>query len=241
MVNWIYGIYIGLVILLIVIFAYGYFTVDWEAILSGTCEFPEMVCTGLETLGFPSAWLTYRNLIWRCIIPLFGITAIFYGFLSKVGIFSQGINIILSFVVSLSTVPIGIFVVFVAVLFSVVGIYSVILFFAMIFLVFSMIFTRVGMRATAGVFKEMDEQIRKIHKSKDYYGKEIIESKKEINDINKKMKARKIAADVGASMILQEERRIKEAEQMQTTADEKIKQIKDQKKDIQEDIKKTET
>jgi len=241
MVNWIYGIYIVLVILLIVIFAYGFFTVDWEAILSGTCEFPEMVCSGLETLGFPSAWLTYRNLIWRCIIPLFGITAIFYGFLSKVGIFSQGINIILSFVVSLSMVPIGIFVVFVAVLFSVMGIYSVILFGAIVFITFSMIFTKVGMRATAGVFKEMDEQIRNIQKTKAYYGKEIVESEKKISEIQKKVKAKKIAPNVAVSMIMEERRRIKEAEQMQTTADEKIKQIKDQEKDIKEDIKKTET
>jgi len=241
MVNWIYGIYIGLVILLIVIFAYGYFTVDWEAILSGTCEFPEMICTGLETLGFPNAWLTYKNLIWRCIVPLLGITAIFYGLLSKVGIFSRGINIILSFVVSLSTVPIGIFVVFVAVLFSVMGIYSVVLFGALIFISFSTIFTKAGMRATAGVFKEMDEQARKIQKTKAYYGKEIVESEKKISEILKKVKAKKIAPNVGTSMIIEERRRINDCKRMQTTADEKIKQIKDEKKDVQEDIKKTET
>jgi chaperonin cofactor prefoldin len=232
-------VYVVMILFLVGIFAYGYLTVDWEAILSGQCEFPEIVCSGLETLGFPSAWLTYRNVIWRCIVPLFGITTIFYGFVSKLNFFSRSINIILSFVVSLSTVPLGAFVVFVAVLFAVMGIYTVILFFALAVMAFSLAFIGTArLKAGGKIFHEMDKQVQKISKTESYYGKEISESEKKINDINKKMAAGKIAPDVGASMILQEERRITECKQMITTAKERIKQIKDQEKDIQEDIQK---
>jgi len=235
-------VYVVMILVLVGIFAYGYSSVDWEAILQGQCEFPEIVCNGLETLGFPGAWLTYKNLIWRCIVPLFGITIIFYGFISKLNFFSRAINIILSFIVSLSTVPTGVFVVFVGVLFAVMGIYTVILFFALAILAFSMAFMGTArLKAGGAIFHEMNKQVQKISKTEGYYGKEISESEKKINDINKKIDAGKIAPDVGTSMILQEERRIKECKQMITTAKERIKQIKDQEKDIQEDIKKTET
>jgi len=237
MVNWIWIGYIILVLILIGIFVIGYATVDWEQILTGRCEFDEMICTVLVTVGFPGGWLNPANIIWRCIVPLVGVGLVFYGFLSKVGIFGRGVNIALALVAALSTVPVGAFVVFVAVLYAVMGIYSVILFGALIFMAISLSFMRTAsMKATGMVFKEADKQIGEIRKKKDYYRKEIEESWKRINEIKRKRDAGQLRRFEANQMIEEETARIKECEKMQKTCDEAIKQVRDQAKDIKEDV-----
>ncbi len=234
----IWGVYIIMILVLIGIFAYGYLSLDWESILEGKCDFPEIVCTGLTTLGFPPAWLNWKNIIWRCIVPLVGITIIFYGFVNKLGFFSKGINIALALVAAISTLPSGAFVIFVAVLFATLGIYSVILFGVLAVMGFSLAFMqRASLKAQGAVFKEMDKQVKGVRDRKEYWQKEENEALKEMEKIDK---MKDLDDSVRNRMLTHKRDRVKYCKMMQKTCEAQVEEIKETKKDIKEDVKQEE-
>jgi len=238
MVSWVWGVYIFMIIILVAIFVYGYLTVDWEAITGDKCTFPEMACMILETIGFPPAWLNSENIIWRCIIPIIAITLVFYGFMSKLGIFSRGISIGLALVAAFSTVPAGAFVVFVAVLFATMGAYSLVMFFALFIAGFLASFaTRTGLKAQGAIFKEMDKQKKEIRKTKEYWQKEEREALKEIEEIEK---MGNLDDTVRNRMLTHKRDRVKYCKMMQKTCEAQVEEIKETKKDIKEDVKQEE-
>jgi uncharacterized membrane protein len=100
-----------------------------------TCNLPSVVCAIGTTLGFPEQWLNTTTFLWYSFIPLMGIWLIIFGFLDRIKIFKRSsINGILSFLIAFSMIPLGIFVMVVSILFSIMGVYSVVLFVALFFI-----------------------------------------------------------------------------------------------------------
>lgn len=87
-------------------------------------------------LGFPENWLEGNSILYYGFIPFLGIWMIVYGFLELIRIFDDNkpLYTILSFIIAFSTIPLGIFVMLVGMIFSVMGIFSVFAF-ALLFFV----------------------------------------------------------------------------------------------------------
>jgi hypothetical protein len=98
------------------------------------CNLPGAVCSFGAAIGFPAGWLRTDTFIWYCFIPLAGVWMIIFGFLDKIRIFKGSINAVLSFLIAFSMIPLGIFVLIVALLFSIMGVYSVFLFVGLFFI-----------------------------------------------------------------------------------------------------------
>lgn len=125
---------VGFIIIIYALYIVGVF----EAQMPGageTCELPDMVCSTLTTFGFPAQWLSLKTFLFYSMIPILAIWLIIYGFLDRIRIFDKkAINGVLAFLIAFSMVPLGMFVAIVSVLFSVMGVYSVILFVILFFL-----------------------------------------------------------------------------------------------------------
>jgi len=94
-----------------------------------------LVCPIGAALGFPQEWLNTKTFLWYSFIPIMGIWFIIFGFLDRIHIFRRAsINGILSFLIAFSMIPLGLFVIIVSILFSIMGIYSVILFVGLFFI-----------------------------------------------------------------------------------------------------------
>lgn len=128
----------------------------FEAQLPGAgekCNLPDAVC-GLGTaIGFPEEWLNTKTFLWYSIIPILGMWLIIYGFLDRIRIFRSAISGLLAFLIAFSTVPLGIFVIIVSILFSIMGIYSVVLFFTL-FIIGTIMFSIGKYRGWKGIFLE---------------------------------------------------------------------------------------
>ncbi len=130
------------------------------------------LCGGFQLFGFPNSFLNTGNLIWYVIVPMVGITYISYGFLSELMIFRRhNINVALSIMFALATVPLGWFTVFVSVLFALAGVYSVVAFFAIF---------------TVGVFALTRHKIYGLKQRYRFAGKDIREAKNLYNVLKKK-------------------------------------------------------
>jgi len=130
----------------------------------------------VDVFGFPEEWLNTNNIIFYGIIPFAAVWIIIFGFLDRIRIFKRtSLNGFLSFLIAFSTLPMRLFILIVATVFAIMGVYSVAIF-AVIFMVGVFLFSR-GMiwtwkreyghydMAVAGVDKQMDllkERIRKI-------------------------------------------------------------------------------
>ncbi len=127
----IFGIITVVIILiaLIVVVIWGISHVNIDEFTQGECNlFPENVCDIFASVGFPRGWLSTDKVFFWIAIPMFGLFLIMYGFLSRIQIFGNWINGGLAVVIMLTTVPMGIFVVIVATMFSIMGMFSVIAF-----------------------------------------------------------------------------------------------------------------
>ena len=103
----------------------------------------------VDTFGFPEEWMNIKDMIFYGLIPFLGIFAIVYGLLDRIRIFRKNkLNGFLSFLIAFSTLPLRLFILIVATLFAIMGVYSVIIF-AAIFMIGVFLFSR-GMIWTWG-------------------------------------------------------------------------------------------
>jgi hypothetical protein len=131
----------------------------------------------VDTFGFPEEWMNIRDMIFYGLIPFLGIFVIVYGFLDRIRIFRKNkINGFLSFLIAFSTLPMRLFILIVATLFALMGVYSVAIF-AVIFMIGVFLFSRARIwtwkneyghydMARAGVDNQirlLDDRIRKIN------------------------------------------------------------------------------
>lgn len=131
----------------------------------------------IDIFGFPEEWLDTKNMIFYGFIPFLAIWLIIYGFLDRIRIFNKKkLNSFLSFLIAFSTLPMRLFILIVATLFAIMGVYSVALF-AAIFIIGIFLYSR-GMIWTwkrefghydmvvAGMDKQIDflkNRVRKIN------------------------------------------------------------------------------
>ncbi len=96
----------------------------------------------IDTFGFPEEWMNSKDMIFYGLIPFLGIFTIIYGLLDRIRIFKKNkINGLLSFLIAFSTLPLRLFILIVATLFAIMGIYSVAIF-AVIFMIGVFLFAR---------------------------------------------------------------------------------------------------
>jgi len=93
-------------------------------------KLPEYAVNFFTFFGLPEDWLYMPAFFYYTIIPLIGVSLIFYGFLEELNIFtSESRNAALSILVAISTIPTGVFIPLVAGMFSILGVYSTFAFF----------------------------------------------------------------------------------------------------------------
>lgn len=116
-----------LIFFLILVIILGFTGVVPVIIGEEECNMPSHVCNLGRLVGFPEPWLRYERFLWYGIIPITGMTLIIYGFISRLGIFGHGrtkLNIALSFIIAVSTIPMGAFTIIVGVMFGILGVYA---------------------------------------------------------------------------------------------------------------------
>lgn len=92
---------------------------------------PKYASQFLEMLGLPSDWMYIPAIIYLFILPFAGIYTLVWAFLSIIKIFEglpKNVNVVLSFIITFLTIPVGWFVKIVWVVFSFLGIWSVVIF-----------------------------------------------------------------------------------------------------------------
>jgi MFS family permease len=92
---------------------------------------PSYAASILEMLGLPSEWMYVPAIIYLFILPFAAIYTLAWAFLQSLEIFTNvpsSINRVLAFIIAFLTIPIGWFVKIVWVLFSFMGIWSVVIF-----------------------------------------------------------------------------------------------------------------
>lgn len=154
------SIAIAIVLIIVVIFSllgvsgiFGGITVSGDN-QELSCNLPGAVCAVGGAIGFPSGWLRTDTFIWYAFIPLLGIAMIIFGFLDRIKIFRGSINGVLATLIAFSMIPLGIFVLIVAFIFGILGIYSVALFVGL-FIAGTYLYSRgliTGWRAVYGAY-----------------------------------------------------------------------------------------
>jgi hypothetical protein len=200
MVNWdraaMYFTYVavGIMIIIMLLGLSGVF----EAKMPGAgkkCNLPDLVCGIGTAIGFPEEWLNTKTFLWYSIIPILGIWLIIYGFLDRIRIFRSAISGVLAFLIAFSTVPLGIFVIIVATMFSIMGVYSVILFFGL-FIIGTIMFSIGRYRGWKGIFlKSYDKAIDSQNRLLNQVEKDILNIQRKMERIqrNKRMGSREKA------------------------------------------------
>ncbi|MEM5793473.1 MAG: hypothetical protein QXY45_03940 [Candidatus Aenigmatarchaeota archaeon] len=89
----------------------------------------------LSILGIPSQWLVMPQIIYLVFVPILSIWIIVYGFLMEIRIFKRvrWVNLPLSFLITFSTIPLGIFYLIVHTIFTIMSFWSVFIFALMFF------------------------------------------------------------------------------------------------------------
>jgi len=89
----------------------------------------------LSNLGVPQQWLTFPKILYLFFAPFLSIWIIVYGFLMELRIFRRArwVNLPLSILIAFSTLPLGIFYLIVNTIFTVMSVWSVIVFALMFF------------------------------------------------------------------------------------------------------------
>ncbi|MFH8120219.1 MAG: hypothetical protein QXS37_05445 [Candidatus Aenigmatarchaeota archaeon] len=234
------GIVVG-VVLLIVIALLGFSGVlagiNIAEITSGpSCNMPPIVCQIGTTIGIPSNWLTYEKFIWYALLPITGIWLIIYGFLSEIKIFSDTrINAVLSLVIAFSTIPMGVFVIIVAVMFGLMGMYATLAFFTL-FILGVFYLSGAKIRGWKRAWRTYDIAIERTEKEIGHLQKERLKNQKEIEKIEKEMKEGKISKEEGTRLIEELNRKITEIDKRIVGLQEEIKMFKERKKEAKKEL-----
>ena len=96
-------------------------------------ELPSMVSWVFISLGLPEEWMYVPAIIYLFLLPFAAIYTLVWAFLQSLGIFANvpsSVNRVLAFIVAFLTIPMNSFVRMVWVLFSFMGIFSVVIFVA---------------------------------------------------------------------------------------------------------------
>lgn len=152
-----------ILLIIMVLGLYGVFTIPSGEEPDQPCTFPEFVCGFGIAIGIPEGWLRSDTIIWYMLIPIAGIWMIIYGFLDRINIFREAISAVLAFLIAFSMIPLGIFVLIVSLIFSFIGIYSVILFFAL-FIIGTVLYSRGMYGAWRDVWDVYKKQVREYDK-----------------------------------------------------------------------------
>jgi len=98
---------------------------EWKLI-----SFPPYIKVFFTVLGLPEEWLAMPAFLYYFLIPFIAIWIIVYAFLKQIKIFGEETKWyrVLSFLVTLSTIPLGFFIKIVALMFALMGAWSVALF-----------------------------------------------------------------------------------------------------------------
>ena len=98
---------------------------EWQLI-----PFPPYVKIFFTVLGLPEEWLAMPAFLYYFLIPFIAIWIIVYAFLKQIRIFGEETKWyrVLSFLITLSTIPLGFFIKIVALIFALAGAWSVALF-----------------------------------------------------------------------------------------------------------------
>ena len=93
---------------------------EWEA---NKIDFPSEIKPFFKAAGIPEEWLSMPTFLYFFLIPFVAIWVIVYAFLKQIKIFGEETKWyrVLSFLVTLSTIPLGFFIKIVAVIFAFAG------------------------------------------------------------------------------------------------------------------------
>jgi hypothetical protein len=94
-------------------------------------EIPPQVSSIFTMLGLPKEWMYVPAIIYLFILPFAAIYALVWAFINSFNIFPAQVNRILALVATFMTIPIGLFIKIVWLLFSFIGIWSVVIFIGM--------------------------------------------------------------------------------------------------------------
>jgi len=164
--NWQDYLPFAMVAILLIIMVFGFsgaFKGPGVADPDKECNFPDVVCGLGQAIGIPDGWMRTDTFIWYMIIPVAGIWMIIYGFLDRIRIFKSSISAVLAFLIAFSMIPLGIFVLIVSIIFSIMGIYSVILFF-ILFIVGTLLYARGAFRSWKDIYGSYDKAIAECDK-----------------------------------------------------------------------------
>jgi hypothetical protein len=125
-----------LFIITIIIFLIVPFFIPYPQYLSVPESFKQMELPSLASqvfilLGLPQEWTYIPAIIYLFILPFAAIYTLVWAFLQSLGIFANvpsSINRVLAFIITFLTIPFGWFVKFVWILFSFIGVWSVVIF-----------------------------------------------------------------------------------------------------------------
>lgn len=119
--------------------------VQFSGLVHAQDDITEAISEGAEwvlgtALGFPDEWLTVNGFIFNFFVPFIGAWAIVLGFLRVIGIFEteSRLELIISFAMVFSTLPIGWFVIWVQWMFGYGAIFATVAFVALFILGTSM-------------------------------------------------------------------------------------------------------
>ncbi len=206
----------------------------------GPCGFPEAACKFAEAVGFPKSWLQSETFIWYGIMPMFGMTLIIFGFLDQIKIFKRtSLNFLIAFFAAFSTLPLGGYVIFVVVLFQLMGKFSIVVFALLVFLGILLYVTRLGTSFVgygyAYIKRELDNKRKVYEREKRELEKEI---DKEVKRMEKVAKHFKGAARIQAIQPHME--RIEQLQEKVRIVNGKIYGINQRKKQAEQDQKRAE-
>jgi len=202
------------------------------------CEFPEHVCNFATALGFPTGWLRPDTFIWYAFLPLLGVTMVVYGFLTVINIFGRnrpGFYFLLAFLIAFSTIPMGLFVVFVSVIFAFIGTWSIIIFALMfgIGIVYYFVARTRSWRAGEFAKEAFDDERDKIEKNIEYGRKILEDTDKELKRIQKMP-----AGAQKTAMLSDVAMRRKQAQDIMKAGQESLKIVSQRQKDYLKRLKK---
>lgn len=155
--------------------------------LSRGCTLHPTACNILESIGFPAGIINGNLIFTYGILPLIGIFIIVYGFLDLFRIFGKNkwVEGALALVISLSTLPLGLFTIIVSTIFGLLGVYSV--------AAFGIMFIGGLIFAISGFFEGAESAIKKRMMEKIGYYEDIVRNtERDLKDLSRRYEAGEI-------------------------------------------------
>jgi glucan phosphoethanolaminetransferase (alkaline phosphatase superfamily) len=150
---------------------------EWQVI-----PFPFYVKIFFTTLGLPEEWLAMPAFLYYFLIPFIAIWIIVYAFLKQIRIFGEETKWyrVLSFLIALSTIPLGFFIKIVGLIFGLIGAWSIALF-ATVFVIGAFL---ISYRATSIQYyalkavKSAEEELKKAYQRLEEVNRAIVQAEK---------------------------------------------------------------